>query len=372
MTAWGDMNQEMTPLPLDAETAERLLAGRVAVEDAPPGYGPVLRLLDAASADASAEELRRESEAVAAFAHAVRSSRASSWSTRASMPFGLTRARLVALAIVAGLATATGVAAAGSLPGAAQDIASRVLEKLGISVPGANEHSGTRADDRGGSARTSGALSRPGSSGTTFHVAGAIAAVRFADGTAGQGPAGTGARRLGRRGVGETSADGDGATEDRTRSRRRMPPAARRTRSARSRPATKQARLRDRDGARAPAVKEARPGPAAQDNRYDRKEVKRPSTRDDAARRDSPPAPGSGAPPGGAPGPPSGGASSTTPRRLRSHLPRAAVRGARRTHPRRRRHAGPDEQPRPRAARPDRIQRGSHRERHPAQGAGKS
>ena len=116
MTAWGDMNQEMTPLPLDAETAERLLAGRVAVEDAPPGYGPVLRLLDAASADASAEELRRESEAVAAFAHTVRSSRAS-WSTRASMPFGLTRARLVALAIVAGLADRDGRGGRGLAPG---------------------------------------------------------------------------------------------------------------------------------------------------------------------------------------------------------------------------------------------------------------
>jgi hypothetical protein len=327
MTAWGDMNQEMTPLPLDGETAERLLAGRVAVEDAPPGYGPVLRLLDAASADVSAEELRRESEAVAAFSHAVRSSRAPSRSTRASMPFGLTRARLVALAIVAGLATTTGLAAAGSLPGAAQDIASRVLEKLGISVPAANAHPGTRAEDPGGSATAPGALSRPGSSGTTFRVAGAIAADWFADGTAGQGPAGTGARRWGRHGVGETSADGDGATEDQHQEQTTnaggeecpvspKPADAEASQAARrdgSAGAAGPSRREPETGARAPAVKEARPGPAAPDNRSDRKEDERPATRDDAARRDSPPAPGSGASPGGAPGPPSGGASSTTP-----------------------------------------------------------
>jgi hypothetical protein len=326
MTAWDDMNQEMTPLPLDGEMAERLLAGRVALEDAPPGYGPVLRLFDAASADSSAEELERETEAVAAFAQAVRSSRAAPSSGRASRRFGLTRTRLVALAIVAGLATTTGLAAAGSLPGAAQDIASRVLEKLGISVPGANEHSGKRPDDRGRSATAPapGKLSR---SGTTFGVAGATSAVWLADGTAGTAgtasptPAGFGARRLGPLRVAETSADGEGGTEGQHQEQmtnaadgegdpvspkptgNEASEAVRRDGSA---GAARPSRREPEKGSRARAAKEARPNPAAQDKRYDRPEDKRPSTRGDAVRRGSPPAGGSMTPPGGAPAPPSG------------------------------------------------------------------
>jgi hypothetical protein len=335
MTAWDDMNHEMTPLPLDGEMAERLLAGRVALEDAPPGYGPVLRLFDAASADPSAEELERETEAVAAFATAVRSSRAAPSSARASRRFGLTRTRLVALAIVAGLATTTGLAAAGSLPGAAQDIASRVLEKLGISVPGANEHSGKRPDDRGRSATAPapGMLSRLG---TTFGVAGATAAVWLADGTASPAPAGIGARRSGPLRVAQTSADGEGGAEDQHQEQMTnaadgegdpvspkptgndASEAVRRDGSAGT---ARPSRREPEPGTRAPTAKEARPSPAAQDNRYDRPADKRATTRGDAVRRSSPPAGGSMAPPGGAPAPPSGapgsppsgGAVATTP-----------------------------------------------------------
>jgi hypothetical protein len=153
MSVWGDMDYEMQPLPLDGETAERLLSGRVAPEDAPPGYGPVVRLLDAASAEASAEELANEREGVIAFALAVDSSRAmdSVSPSGLSMPVPFSRARLVAAALATALVTA-GLASAGSLPGAAQDVASEVLAKLGVSVPGPSDSAGTHHDVRGSSA----------------------------------------------------------------------------------------------------------------------------------------------------------------------------------------------------------------------------
>jgi hypothetical protein len=153
MSVWGDMDYEMQPLPLDGETAERLLSARVAPEDAPPGYGPVVRLLDAAWAEASAEELANEREGVIAFALAVGSSRPTdSVSPRGfSQPFPFSRVRLVAAALATALVTA-GLASAGSLPGAAQDVASEVLAKLGVSVPGPNDSAGTHPDVRGSSA----------------------------------------------------------------------------------------------------------------------------------------------------------------------------------------------------------------------------
>ncbi len=59
------------------------------------------------------------------------------------------KAAVAAAAILFGVGTA---AAAGALPGAAQDAASDALETVGVSVPGANNHSDGHADTRGKSA----------------------------------------------------------------------------------------------------------------------------------------------------------------------------------------------------------------------------
>jgi hypothetical protein len=154
MTFWSDMDSEMQPLPLDSDTADRLLAGLVAPEGAPAGYGRVVRLLEAASAEASSEELAREPETVAAMAAALRSrvNRNAASSRRSFMPFALSRPRLTAAVLAAAFAASVGVASAGSLPGAAQDVASEMLAKVGITVPGANDNAGTHPDVRGNSA----------------------------------------------------------------------------------------------------------------------------------------------------------------------------------------------------------------------------
>jgi hypothetical protein len=54
-------------VPLDDDTAERLLAGRLHPEDAPPGYGEVARVLRAAAGPPSPEELAGREAALAGF-----------------------------------------------------------------------------------------------------------------------------------------------------------------------------------------------------------------------------------------------------------------------------------------------------------------
>ena len=67
------------------------------------------------------------------------------------MLFALSRPRLTAAVLAAAFAASCGMASAGSLPGAAQDVASEMLAKVGITVPGANDAAGTRPDVRGNS-----------------------------------------------------------------------------------------------------------------------------------------------------------------------------------------------------------------------------
>jgi hypothetical protein len=59
------------------------------------------------------------------------------------------RFKLAGTAVAAALACTTGLAFAGSLPGAAQDAASSMLSKVGVTVPGPNEKAGTHPSVRG-------------------------------------------------------------------------------------------------------------------------------------------------------------------------------------------------------------------------------
>ena len=156
MSFWSDMDYEVHPVELDMNTADRLLAGAIAPEDAPPGYAEVARLLEAASAEPTADELPREAEVVAMVATAARSSSSNNSSSprRSSMPFALSRPRISAALVAVALACSAGLASAGALPGAAQDIASDMLAKVGISVPGPNDNAGTHPSGRGTSADT--------------------------------------------------------------------------------------------------------------------------------------------------------------------------------------------------------------------------
>ncbi len=109
---------------------------------------PVRSLLAAAAAPTEPGPLPGEAEALAAF-------RASQTTTRRSPVLTYLTAFKTPIAAALGtgvlLTTGMGVAMAGSLPGAAQDTASELLGKVGVTVPGADEHSAGHADQRGGS-----------------------------------------------------------------------------------------------------------------------------------------------------------------------------------------------------------------------------
>jgi hypothetical protein len=155
MSSWSDMDYEMHPVALDMDTADRLLAGAVAPEDAPPGYAEVARLLEVVSARPTEDdELHHEAAVVAQMALAVRSSLSTHSPRRSFMPFALSRPRMTAVLVAAVLACTVGLASASALPGAAQEIASEMLAKVGISVSGPNDNAGTHPDVRGNSTVT--------------------------------------------------------------------------------------------------------------------------------------------------------------------------------------------------------------------------
>ena len=154
MTSWDDLEDEMGVMALDVNTADRLLAGGVAPADAPPGYADVASLLAALAASPTDDELTREAEHVATVSAAVLSSSGIHLSPtrRSFIAFALSRPRIAAVLIAVGLASTGALASAGALPGAAQDIASKILDKVGISVPASSENIDSYPNVRGASA----------------------------------------------------------------------------------------------------------------------------------------------------------------------------------------------------------------------------
>ena len=138
MSRWDDLPCEMPIGTIDEDTTDRLLAGRIDPDDAPPGYAGVARILQAAGSLPRSEHLSREAELVVA-AREVMGLR--------SPPGGgaggsRTRHRrvVVGLVVTGALAGIPGLAAANALPDPAQHAVSRVLDKVGISVPGNEDH----------------------------------------------------------------------------------------------------------------------------------------------------------------------------------------------------------------------------------------
>jgi hypothetical protein len=141
----GDYFNEMQRLPLDLDTADRLLAGSIAPVDAPPGYSGVAALVGALHLEH--EGVTPDEQWVSVLASAVRSSQVQTGTSprRTILP----RIKLAAAIALAGLLVTTTLAFAGSLPGAAQDIASTMLGKVGVTVPGPNENAGDHPNTRG-------------------------------------------------------------------------------------------------------------------------------------------------------------------------------------------------------------------------------
>jgi len=230
MTPLRDFEDEMRGLWVDDGTADRLLAGLVDPDDAPPGYAEVARLVRAAGAPAAAGELAREREAVFAAA-AVRARPSGSvlrTPRRSKMRPKLYRAKLAGLVVAGTLAGTTGLAAAGALPDAAQDVASDVLARVGITVPAGDDHpAGTGSDvseaatttdatgvDKGAeiSSATSGGMSQAGEQGAGQASAGAAPADTPNDG--GTGTADEASDGASEAGTDTADDSSDGRSED--------------------------------------------------------------------------------------------------------------------------------------------------------------
>jgi hypothetical protein len=81
------------------------------------------------------------------------------------------RLRLATAFATVALAATTGLAFAGSLPGAAQDVASAMLDKVGVSVPGPNSNAGDHPSVRGTSSDAAETSSDSGKGGEISELA---------------------------------------------------------------------------------------------------------------------------------------------------------------------------------------------------------
>lgn len=134
-----DTEGEMTDprFRLDAGTADRLLEGRVAPDDAPPGYAEVAGLLQTLAADLPSRRAAAGEGTVRMMAEVVGISDPLKPRRR---PHSL-RGRIVALAMVGSLGT-TGVAFAGGLPDAAQRVVSTWFDAIGLTIPHPGDDAG--------------------------------------------------------------------------------------------------------------------------------------------------------------------------------------------------------------------------------------
>jgi hypothetical protein len=121
---------------LDRETTERMLAGLIEPDDAPPGYAEVTRVLRSAAAPPERTSATREAWAIAV-AHEVLNEERTlrSRTGRPSIRSRYLRAKVIGVLTLGTLLGTSGMAMAGVLPAPVQDAAAKVLAKAGITIP---------------------------------------------------------------------------------------------------------------------------------------------------------------------------------------------------------------------------------------------
>jgi hypothetical protein len=143
-----------SPPTLDHDTADRLLAGQLGPADAPPGYAAVAKVVSAASAPATTEDLAGEPAAVAQFVAMARSGSPTRASTnrRAGVPRRLLSVKAAAAVLAAVLSIGGVAAATGVFPGPAKPPAGHGPDSSGGGVattPGRSDAATTTSTTAG-------------------------------------------------------------------------------------------------------------------------------------------------------------------------------------------------------------------------------
>jgi hypothetical protein len=155
MTDRNDLPDEMRRLWLDKDTLDRLLAGGVDPDDAPPGYSEVARVLQAVMTEGDHELAHEATHVALAMEFLKQRSPASTPSDGRSRKMSrIHRMKVGGLVVVGALVGSTGLAAAGVLPDAAQDAVSNVFERVGITIPASGDHPAISGDEISGIATT--------------------------------------------------------------------------------------------------------------------------------------------------------------------------------------------------------------------------
>ena len=125
----------MRMLLLDRGTADRLLSGTMAPDDAPPGYAGVAGLIRSFSR-LPLPDLTREKVTIVAMAERIRSRLPASppaiGRVAARRP---ARLKLLSIAVGAMVVGTSGLAFAGELPAPAQRVAHKVFASVGLDIP---------------------------------------------------------------------------------------------------------------------------------------------------------------------------------------------------------------------------------------------
>src|SRR5438270_2137518 len=138
----GDSYDDMERFALDQDTADRLLSGALAPEDAPHRYGEVASLLRMA-AGPTAGALDGEAAAVAEVVEAIRSGLAPT-PARQRLPWHRARLRTAAAALVGAVTVTGSLAAADALPAPAQRVAAHAFSVVGVDIPNPSHGPETR------------------------------------------------------------------------------------------------------------------------------------------------------------------------------------------------------------------------------------
>jgi hypothetical protein len=124
----------MRPTVLDPSTAERLAAGLVAPEDAPPAFADVAALLTAARAGSPWSGDRTESTTVAAMVGRIHEDLTGSTTSPPRRSPMFRKLRIASFVLAGTIVAGTGLAFAGALPAPVQSVAAHAFRPFGAVV----------------------------------------------------------------------------------------------------------------------------------------------------------------------------------------------------------------------------------------------